>query len=330
MITYKEAGVDIKKGTEAISRIKEHVRKTFNANVLTDLGGFGGCYKFSKDQYDEPVLISSADGVGTKLKLAFLTNRHDTIGQCLVNHCVNDILAVGARPLFFLDYFAAGKLDVDVFEKVVSGLSKACQENECALIGGETAEMPDFYAPGDYDISGTIVGVSEQSKMMPNRTINSGDLIVGLPSTGLHTNGYSLARKVLLEKYGVDDHLDDLGMTIGEALLSIHKSYLPILNAVLNEEWLVGISHITGGGIVENTMRILGESQELDLDWDAWERPAIFSLIQELGNVPEHDLRQSMNLGIGMILIIKPNGLSHLQTHLATQGEAYIQLGTIS
>ena len=329
MTTYKEAGVDVDAGTEAISRIKKHVRETFNANVLTDLGGFGGCFQFPKDKYSDPVLISSADGVGTKLKLAFLTNRHDTIGQCLVNHCVDDILAVGARPLFFLDYFAAGKLNIDVFEEVVSGLSKACVENDCVLIGGETAEMPDFYKPGDYDISGTIVGVAEKANMMPNRKINVGDVLIGLPSTGLHTNGYSLARKVLLEKFNIGDHVDDLGMTLGEALLSIHKSYLPILNSVLDEEWLVGISHVTGGGIVENTMRILEKDQKLQIDWDAWERPFIFKLIQELGNVPEDDIRQSMNLGIGMILIVKPEGLSSLQTHLATQGESYIQLGKI-
>ena len=330
MTTYKEAGVDISAGTEAISRIKKHVRATFNGNVLTDLGGFGGCIQFPKEKYDEPVLISSCDGVGTKLKLAFLTKRHDTIGQCLVNHCVDDILAVGARPIFFLDYFAAGKLDVDVFEKVVFGLSKACKENKCVLIGGETAEMPDFYAPGDYDISGTIVGVAEKSQMMPNRKINQGDLLIGLPSTGLHTNGYSLARKVLLESYDVNDHVDDLAMTVGEALLSIHKSYLSVLDEILDEQWLVGISHITGGGIVENTMRILSENQELDINWDSWERPALFNLIQELGDVPEEDLRQSMNLGIGMILIIKSDGLPHLQSHLTAQGEAYIQLGTVS
>ena len=330
MTTYKEAGVDIDAGTKAVSRIKKHVRSTFSDNVLTDLGGFGGCFQFPKDKYKKPVLVSSSDGVGTKLKLAFITKRHDTIGQCLVNHCVNDILAVGARPLFFLDYFAAGYLDVDVFEEVVSGLAKACRENGCALIGGETAEMPDFYALGDYDISGTIVGVAEKSQMMPNRRIQKGDLLIGLPSTGLHTNGYSLARKVLLEEYDVNDHVDDLGMSVGEALLSIHKSYLPIINTFLDEKWLVGISHITGGGIIENTMRILEENQELDIDWDAWERPAIFNLIQALGSVPEYDLRQSMNLGIGMILIIKPDGFSHLQTHLAAQGEAYIQLGTIS
>jgi len=329
MTTYKEAGVDIDAGTEAVSRIKNHVRSTFNANVLTDLGGFGGCFQFPQDKYKEPVLVSSSDGVGTKLKLAFITNQHDTIGQCLVNHCTNDILAVGARPLFFLDYFAAGKLDVDIFEEVVSGLAKACKENDCALIGGETAEMPDFYKPGDYDISGTIVGVVEKNEMMPNRGVNKGDLLMGLPSTGLHTNGYSLARKVLLEHYDSDDFVDSLGKTIGEALLAIHKSYLPAIDGILQDNWLVGISHITGGGIVDNTRRILNENQDIEINWDCWERPAIFSLIQELGHVPEDDMRHSMNLGIGMILIVKPEGLSALQTHLASQGESYIQIGSV-
>ena len=329
MTTYKGAGVDIDAGTEAVSRIKKHVRSTFNANVLTDLGGFGGCFQFPQDKYKVPVLVSSSDGVGTKLKLAFITNQHDTIGQCLVNHCTNDILAVGARPLFFLDYFAAGKLDVDVFEEVVSGLAKACKENDCALIGGETAEMPDFYKPGDYDISGTIVGVIEKDEMMPNRGVNAGDLLIGLPSTGLHTNGYSLARKVLLEHYDSNDFVDSLGKTIGEALLAIHKSYLPAIDGILHETWLVGISHITGGGIVDNTRRILNENQDVEIDWDCWKRPEIFSLIQELGHVPEDDLRHSMNLGIGMILIVKPEGLSALQSHLGTQGESYIQIGSV-
>ncbi len=238
MTTYKEAGVDIDAGTEAVSRIKKHVHSTFSKNVLTDLGGFGGCFQFPQDQYKEPVLVSSSDGVGTKLKLAFITNRHDTIGQCLVNHCTNDILAVGARPLFFLDYFAAGKLDVDVFEEVVSGLAKACRENDCALIGGETAEMPDFYKPGDYDISGTIVGVVEKSEMMPNREVNSGDMLIGLPSTGLHTNGYSLARTVLLSHYDSSDFIESLDSTVGDALLAIHKSYLPAIDCILHENWL--------------------------------------------------------------------------------------------
>jgi len=329
MTTYKEAGVDIDAGTEAVSRIKKHVRSTFSNNVLTDLGGFGGCFQFPQDKYKAPVLVSSADGVGTKLKLAFLTNRHDTIGQCLVNHCTNDILAVGARPLFFLDYFAASKLDVDVFEEVVSGLAKACKENDCALIGGETAEMPDFYKLGDYDISGTIIGVAEKDEMMPNRSVNSGDILVGLPSTGLHTNGYSLARKVLLDHYDCSDFVESLGTTVGDALLAIHKSYLPAMDGILHENWLVGISHITGGGIVDNTKRILREGQDLEIDWNYWEIPPIFKLIQELGKVPEDDMRHSMNLGIGLSVIVKPEGLSTLQNHLASQGEPYFQLGAV-
>ena len=329
MTTYKEAGVDINAGNRAISRIKKHVKSTFNKNVLTDIGGFGGCFNFPKEKYEKPILVSSADGVGTKLKLAFISGKHNTIGQCLVNHCTNDILAVGARPLFFLDYFAAGKLNIDVFESVVSGLSKACKENKCALIGGETAEMPDFYKPGDYDISGTIVGVVEKKLMMPNRNINFGDVLIGLPSTGLHTNGYSLARKVLLDRYDVTDFIDEINMTIGDALLKIHKSYLPVIDKVLDFDWLVGISHITGGGIIENTQRILSESQDIKIDWGAWERPQIFNLIQKLGNVPENDMRQSMNLGIGMILIVKSEGLVSLLDHLEALNESYIRLGTI-
>ena len=329
MTTYKEAGVDIQAGSEAVSRIKKHVRQTFNANVLTDLGGFGGCFQFPKDSYDEPVLISSADGVGTKLKVAFITGVHNTIGQCLVNHCVNDILAVGARPLFFLDYFAAGKLNVDVFEEVVSGLSKACTENGCALIGGETAEMPDFYALGDYDISGTIVGVAEKALMLPSRKTNPGDALIGLPSTGLHTNGYSLARKVLLENYKVHDHIDALGDTIGNSLLAVHKSYLPLVDSFLHEDYLTGISHITGGGIVENTLRVLEDGQHLEIDWNSWKRPEIFDMIQTLGAVPEEDMRHSMNLGIGMILICKPEGVDHIKAQLVQQGETYIHLGSV-
>ena len=212
---------------------------------------------------------------------------------------------------------------------MVFGLSKASKENDCALIGGETAEMPDFYKQGDYDISGTIIGVAEKGELMPNRGVNTGDILIGLPSTGLHTNGYSLARKVLLDHYDIGDFVESLGSTIGDALLAIHKSYLPAMDGILHDNWLVGISHITGGGIVDNTKRILGENQDLEIDWSCWERPPIFKLIQELGNVPEDDMRHSMNLGIGLIVIVKPEGLSALQTHLASQGEPYIQLGTV-
>jgi phosphoribosylformylglycinamidine cyclo-ligase len=330
LTTYKEAGVDIEVGDAAVKRIAKIVKKSFTVNTLTDIGGFGGCFNFPKDKYDEPVLVSSVDGVGTKLKIAFLSNRHNTIGQCLVNHCVNDILAVGARPMFFLDYFATGKLKINVLEDVVSGLSLACQENNCSLIGGETAEMPGFYHEGEYDMSGTIVGVVDRKYMLTSRKSEKGDLLIGLPSTGLHTNGYSLARKILLSVYDVNDYIDVLGCTISDALLTIHKSYLNIADAILEKDWLRGISHITGGGIVNNTKRILEENQELDMDWSSWERPAIFKLIQEIGNVPENDLRQCMNLGIGLILVVHPAGLNECLAHLDTLNENYYELGKVS
>jgi len=330
LTTYKEAGVDIEAGDAAVKRISKIVKKSFTKNTLTEIGGFGGCFNFPKDKYDEPVLVSSADGVGTKLKIAFLSERHSTVGQCLVNHCVNDILAVGARPMFFLDYFATAKLDVSVLEAVVSGLSQACQENNCSLIGGETAEMPGFYQDGEYDMSGTIVGVVDRKYMLPNRKTSKGDILIGLPSTGLHTNGYSLARKILLSNYGVNEFIDSIGCTVADALLAIHKSYLHVADAILEKDWLRGISHITGGGIINNTMRILEKNQGLNIDWDSWERPEIFKLIQELGSVPEDDLRQSMNLGIGLILVVRPEGLSECLTHLESLDEAYYNLGKVT
>ena len=235
MTTYKEAGVDIEAGDLAVKEISNIVKQSFTKNTLTNIGGFGGCFNFPKNDYDEPVLVSSADGVGTKLKIAFLSGKHDTIGQCLVNHCVNDILAIGARPLFFLDYFATGKLDINILKNVVTGLSLACQENNCSLIGGETAEMPDFYKENEYDISGTIVGVVDKKYMLSNREKSSGDILIGLPSTGLHTNGYSLARKVLLNKFEIDQHIDILNSSIANSLLKVHKSYLNIISPILEK-----------------------------------------------------------------------------------------------
>ena len=329
MTTYKEAGVDIDLANKAVVKIKDLVKSTFDEKTLTDIGGFGGCYQFDKDKYENPVLVSSADGVGTKLKIAFMMNQHDTIGQCLVNHCTNDILAVGARPLFFLDYFATGKLSVDTIEEVVSGLSKACKENSCSLIGGETAEMPDFYQDGEYDISGTIVGVVDKKYMMPMRKTNVGDLLVGLPSTGLHTNGYSLARKALLERYHVDRYFEELDATIGASLLSIHKSYLPVMDPILECEWLHGISHVTGGGLVENTHRVIEDGQDIEVNWEAWEWPEIFSMIQKNGDVPLDDMRRSFNLGMGMVLIVDPNGYQDLENHLKSINEEYTLIGKV-
>ena len=329
MTTYKEAGVDIEAGDQAVKKISKLVKNTFNKNTLIDIGGFGGCYLFPKNDYNNPVLVSSADGVGTKLNLAFMQNKHDTVGQCLVNHCTNDILAIGAQPLFFLDYFAAGKLDQNVLGSVVKGLTKACIENSCVLIGGETAEMPGFYKEDEYDISGTIIGVVEKEHMMPSRKVNKGDLLYGLPSTGLHTNGYSLARNVLLKEFRVDDYVESLGKTVGEELLSIHKSYLDVTKDILKKEWLVGISHITGGGIVNNTNRILDEGQSIDVNWSAWDIPPIFKLIQDLGNVSDEEMRKSMNLGVGIIYIVKPEGSTAFESHMTSLGQKIYNIGIV-
>ena len=329
MTTYKEAGVDIDLANKAVVKIKDLVKGTFDENTLTDIGGFGGCYLFPKDKFNNPVLVSSSDGVGTKLKVAFLMNQHETIGQCLVNHCTNDILAVGARPMFFLDYFATGELSVETIEQVVSGLSKACKENSCVLIGGETAEMPDFYQKNEYDMSGTIVGVVDKEFMMPLRKTNKGDLLVALPSTGLHTNGYSLARKALLEKYPVDRFFENLNMTLGQSLLSIHKSYLPAMDNILEQDWLHGISHVTGGGLVENTHRVIESSQDIKVDWDSWEWPEIFKMIQKYGDVPIDDIRRSFNLGIGLVAIIDSKSIDRMESHLKSINEDYLVIGEV-
>lgn len=327
--TYKESGVDIEAGNKSVEIIKEKVKSTFTPNVLTNIGSFGGCFEFPKDQYEQPVLVSSADGVGTKLKIAFKSNRHSTIGQCLVNHCVNDILTTGAEPLFFLDYFATSKLNNEVLAEVITGLATACQQNNCALIGGETAEMPGFYGINEYDMSGTIIGVVEKKNMMSNRPISTGDLLIGLPSTGLHTNGYSLARNVLLNRFDLDDYIDELDCLLHEELLKIHRSYLPVVRDILKKEWLTGISHITGGGIEGNTNRILEGNNQLDIQWDAWDTPAVFNLIQKLGNVPLDDMREATNMGIGLIIVIRPEGLTELSAFLDNNNEKFVEMGKI-
>ncbi|MGA2298313.1 MAG: phosphoribosylformylglycinamidine cyclo-ligase [FCB group bacterium] len=311
-LTYKKAGVDIEAGDETVRRIKPLVRSTFNSNVLTDIGLFGGFYDAQFSDYVHPILVASTDGVGTKLKIAFLTNVHNTVGQCLVNHCVNDILCCGAKPLFFLDYFATGKLNPEVAESVISGFVKACKENGCALIGGETAEMPSLYQEDEYDISGTIIGVVEKNKIVDGKSIKKGDILIGLPSTGLHTNGYSLARAILLEKYNANTKIDELGKTIGEALLEVHRSYLNIVYPILEKNLLKGISHITGGGIIGNTSRIIPQELTLKINWDAWEVLQIFKLIQKTGNISNDEMRRAFNLGIGMILIADKNNVDSI------------------
>ena len=304
MATYKSSGVDIDAGEDLIRRIKNPVRSTFTKHVLNDIGMFGAFYRADFKGMRRPVLVSSVDGVGTKLKIAVAMDRHDTVGQDLVNHCVNDILVCGARPLYFMDYYAAGKLSVDVAEKVILGFVKACRENGCALIGGETAEMPGVYEPQDYDLAGTIVGVADQSKILDGKKVRKGDVLIGLRSTGLHTNGFSLARKVLFEKYLPDQFFDELGASLGDALLAVHRSYFRSVFPLLSKFPIHALSHITGGGIVGNTQRVVPKGRSLKVDWRAWERPAIFQLIQRVGNVPEDDMRRTFNLGIGMIVIV--------------------------
>jgi phosphoribosylformylglycinamidine cyclo-ligase len=322
--TYKASGVNIEAGEKLVSRIKPLVKTTFNEKVLSEIGLFGGLYEAKFEGYAEPVLVASTDGVGTKLKVAFAANKHDTVGQCLVNHCVNDILACGAKPLFFLDYFATGRLEPTVAEQVISGFVKACRENSTALIGGETAEMPSIYADGEYDVSGTIVGVVDKSKILNGSAVKSGDVLIGLPSNGLHTNGYSLARKVLFAKYKVDDYIEELGCSLGEELLKVHRSYLHLVHPMAEKGLLSGISHITGGGIVGNTSRVVRKPLELEIFWESWRRPPIFELIQKTGNVSEDEMRQVFNLGIGMVLITTEQNAYSIMETLKNENPVFI------
>lgn len=301
---YEEAGVSIKTGNDTVDRIKEYAKTTFSRSVLTDIGLFGAFFQPDFSKYKEPVLVSSVDGVGTKLKIAIELNKHDTIGQDLVNHCVNDIAVCGAEPLFFLDYLAFGKLDSNIGAEIVKGFSIACKENNCSLIGGETAEMPGVYKTSDYDISGTIVGVVEKSEIIKGDKISSGDVLIGVPSTGLHTNGYSLARKVLLEKYKLTEKIPSLKKTLGEELLTIHRSYLKLINAIKSKIDVKGLSHITGGGLIGNTKRILPQGLKLNVDWDNWEIPQIFKLIQSSGEISDEEMHEVFNMGIGLVIII--------------------------
>lgn len=333
-LTYADAGVSIDAGEEVVRRIKPLVRKTFNANVLTDIGGFGGLYDARFPGMSHPILVSSTDGVGTKIKVAIAARRYDTVGQDLVNHCTNDILVCGARPIFFLDYFATGKLDVEKGTAIIGGFAKACEENGCALIGGETAEMPGMYANEDFDLAGTIVGIVEREHLLSRDHVRAGDVLIGLPSTGLHTNGFSLARKVLIESLGVNATPPELGgESVADVLLKVHRSYLhPIMNLFETYKPNVdihGLSHITGGGIVGNTSRVLSDDLEIDIDWSAWNRPVIYSMIQSLGNVPEDDMRRTFNLGIGLIIIAGKDHADGIVSHLRSIGEEPIVLGVL-
>jgi phosphoribosylformylglycinamidine cyclo-ligase len=328
-ITYAQAGVNIHEGEEFVEKIKKDVRSTYRPGVLGDVGAFGAFFSARFKGYRSPVLVSSVDGVGTKLMVAQMMGRHDTVGQDLVNHCVNDILVCGAKPLFFLDYFATGRLRKETAAEVISGFAKACRENECSLIGGETAEMPGMYDPDEYDLAGTIVGVVERSRIVDGHKVRKGDQLIGLPSTGLHTNGFSLARTVLLGKFGVNESVGELGTTVGDALLAVHRSYRPVIAPVLTRFDIHGLSHITGGGIIGNTKRVVPHGRSLQIDWKAWERPAIFRLIQEVGDVPEEDMRRTFNLGIGLVVIVSKKEADRLVAHFTRKGEKPIIVGEV-
>jgi phosphoribosylformylglycinamidine cyclo-ligase len=328
-IRYRDAGVDIDEADRAVASIRKMARGTFTRGVLTDIGSFGASYQLAG--FRKPVLVSSADGVGTKLKIAFLTGRHDTVGEDLVNHCVNDIAVQGAMPLFFLDYFAVGKLDADVAAAVVSGIARGCKRNGCALIGGETAEMPGLYTEEEYDLAGFIVGAAERSKLLDGAGIRAGDALLGLPSTGLHTNGYSLARKLLFEVagYGPRTRLPRVGETVGEALLKVHRSYLKPIRALMAAGLLRGAAHITGGGITENAPRMLPKGLAVSIDTTAWRIPPLFELLRAIGNVPMDDYRRTFNLGVGMILAVPAHSAAKAAAALEKLGESPFRVGEV-
>jgi phosphoribosylformylglycinamidine cyclo-ligase len=330
--TYNRAGVDIDAANSATARIKKLARTTFNENVISEIGGFGGMFNGMFDDVREPVLVSSCDGVGTKLKIAFAMNVHNTIGYDLVGHCINDILVQGAKPLFFLDYIATGKLNPDIIEQIIDGVATGCRESNCALIGGETAEMPDFYRDGEYDIAGFIVGVVDRRRLINGTRITAGDLVIGLPSLGLHTNGYSLARKILFDGkgYRIDTHLDELGCTVGEELLKAHKSYLPALSRLIEHESVIkGLAHITGGGLVENIPRILPCNVDVAIKENSWPILPIFNLLQKSGNVPPDEMLRTFNLGIGMVVITSPAFLQFVEDQLTFAREPFYIIGEV-
>jgi phosphoribosylformylglycinamidine cyclo-ligase len=329
-VSYTDAGVNIDEADRAVGEIRKMARSTFTAGVLTDIGSFGGAFRLKG--FRDPVLISSADGVGTKLKLAFSTGRHSTIGEDLVNHCVNDIAVQGALPLFFLDYFATGKLNARVAASVVSGIARGCERNKCALIGGETAEMPGLYHDGEYDLAGFIVGVVEKKRMITGKSIENGDVLLGLPSTGLHTNGYSLARKLLFEIAGhnANTWIDELGTSVAKELLKLHRSYLAPLRALHDKEILKGAAHITGGGITDNTPRILPKGLGVTIDTKSWPVLPVFELLRKIGDIPEADWRRTFNLGIGMIFVVSPADLKKACKTLDKMKETWYKIGVVT
>ncbi|MFZ3172866.1 MAG: phosphoribosylformylglycinamidine cyclo-ligase [Carboxydocellales bacterium] len=330
-LTYAAAGVDISAGSEAVELMKGHVRKTFRPEVLTELGGFGGLFALNAQKYRQPILVSGTDGVGTKLKVAMLMNKHDTIGIDAVAMCVNDVLVQGAEPLFFLDYLAVGKLEPTQVADIVKGIAEGCLQAGCALIGGETAEMPGFYPPGEYDVAGFVVGVVDRDKLIDGRTIKAGDQVIGLASTGLHSNGYSLARKALLEVGGFkpEDFHPQLGRAVGEELLEPTRIYVKTILQLLEKYELKGLAHITGGGLTENIPRILPSGVKVVIKRNSWEIKPVFRVIREIGNIAEGEMLRTFNMGIGMVLVVPAEQAAQLLTELASQGEKAWLIGEV-
>ncbi len=330
-MTYADAGVDISSGDRTKQRIKYLAQKTFTKQVLSEIGGFGGLFKLDTARYKSPVLVSSADGVGTKLKIAFELGIHHTVGADLVNHCVNDIAVQGATPLFFLDYLATGHLDGEITEKIVSGLADACRANGCALIGGETAQMPGFYADGEYDLAGFIVGVADKDKIVTGARIKAGDVLIGLPSTGLHTNGYSLARKLFFEVagYKAEQYVNALKEKAGAALMKTHRSYLSIIKKLTATDLTVGMAHITGGGITENLPRILPKGTAACVELGSWPVLPIFEHLRELGNVEQEEMLRTFNMGIGLIAVVPADKFKRAKAMLERANEKFYVIGKI-
>jgi phosphoribosylformylglycinamidine cyclo-ligase len=330
-VDYRQAGVDIDAGNETVRRIKALARGTYTPGVLSGVGSFGGLFALGEAASD-PVLVASADGVGTKLKVAFLAGVHDTVGVDLVNHCVNDILVQGAMPLFFLDYLATGRLAPDVAEQIVAGLARACRDNACALLGGETAEMPGFYAEGEYDLAGFIVGKVARADVIDGRDIAPGDVLIGLPSSGLHTNGYSLARKIVFEilRLKVDAYVPELGESVGAALLRPHRSYLRVLAPLLPTGRIKGMAHITGGGIIENVPRAMPPGRRPVINRNNWEAPPLFRWLQGAGRVPEDEMFRAFNMGIGLVLVCGANDAQVLLQALRAAGEDACTVGHVA
>jgi phosphoribosylformylglycinamidine cyclo-ligase len=330
-ISYSDAGVDIDAATRATDRIKELARRTFNERTLSEIGSFGGMFDGAFPNMSQPVLVASADGVGTKLKIAFATRVHNTVGRDLVNHCVNDILVQGARPLFFLDYVATGKLSPEAVASVVEGVANGCRENGCVLLGGETAEMPGFYGEGEYDIAGFIVGVVDRPKIIDGKTIAPGDVLLALPSAGLHTNGYSLARKLFFDvaQYEPRTQLPELGTTAGEALLAPHLSYLRPLEGLLDRGVIKGLAHITGGGLTDNIPRILPEGTAVQIEKGSWPVLRVFELLRRLGNVSEFEMYRTFNMGVGMVIVASVGDAEIIKAHFSERGDACYEIGKV-